>query len=169
MFAKQYPAYHPRKGELTLFVHKILCNQLRRRNLLFQRLPFGDAKLAEEIARFPKGHTIRAGHHWKVGDKFSARTWQGLPYRSKQQEFLQLTVAKIWNFAIDENGVPSMGRPGEQICYITDVVEEKLAANDGLEWMDFQEWLIMPCFRKAKRFEGQVICWDETIDYHIHL
>jgi hypothetical protein len=169
MFATQYPAYHPRKGESTWFIQKVFWNLLLQDGNRMKLRPYGTKETAAQIMKFPKGHTIRAGHRWKIGDTFSARAWAGLPYRSKQNEFTKLTVKKIWNLTIDENGVLAMGLPGQQIKYISDQVEQQLATNDGLDWMDFQEWLIMPCFRKAKRFEGQVICWDETIDYHIHL
>jgi hypothetical protein len=103
----------------------------------------------------PKYHTIRAGHRWKVGDKFSPRVWSGKAYRSKQ--FIigpDIEVKKVWDiekhhdfFMINGNGV------------LAREVSE-LAKNDGLDELDLRHW-----FGKEPKFSGQIICWNDKIEY----
>jgi hypothetical protein len=158
MFAKSFPAYHPRAGEPTYFVQKILYAKTEMAHP-------GQYKPLSPHIDHPKFHTIRGGSRWKVGDIFSARVWEGVPYRSKQKEFAQLQVHQIWDIAIDENGVISMAKPGEQMYYIPQEMYDQLAHNDGLDAMDFDQWLIMPVFRSEKFWKGQVICWHPDLNY----
>lgn len=172
MFSKTFPAEHPRKGEPTWFVQKILWSTLimaGRSDL--EPYPSPAGKIVKDL---PKYHTIRGGFdegrgipltRWEVGEIFSARIWEGKPYASKQSEFAQLQIKQIWDITIDANGVISMGKPGEQQYYISEEMEIKLANNDGLSLEDFQEWLVMPVFRKAKEWRGQIICWSDAINY----
>jgi hypothetical protein len=101
----------------------------------------------------PKYHTIRAGNRWKVGETFSARIWSGKPYRSKQVEFAQLPIKKIWNIEFDENGVIAIDG------FYTDK-DYEIAMNDGLAEDDFYSW-----FPMGKPFKGQIICWNENVNY----
>jgi hypothetical protein len=74
-FSLVFPGYHPRAGQPTRFVEKI-WKGLIRMNLLTIRshLPEGiDWHGPSFCDSEPKYHTIRAGHRWKVGDKFSPR------------------------------------------------------------------------------------------------
>lgn len=102
-----------------------------------------------------KKHTIRAGHRWKVGDTFSPRHWMGKPYASKQSQFSEpITIKKIWDFDID----PLTGNyllNGRELRYHE---VKAVAENDGLECSDFECWF-------PKEFRGQIICWDETVEY----
>jgi hypothetical protein len=162
-FSKQYPAKHPNAGHKTFFVEKIV------RGLHHQGVrPFDvNCEFSEEAYYIvdPKHHTIRAGKRWKVGEWFSPRIWSGKPYASKQIEFAPpIQIKKIWevclnvtasegfNWWIDGNVIP------------TDKVVE-LAKNDGLEINDFLNWFM--CHPKAKKegFFGQILCWNESIDY----
>lgn len=78
-FSRVYPSYHPRKGESTFFVDKIISGE--------------------------KSHTIRAGNRWKVGDKFSPRVWSDKPYRSPQIEFAPaIEVKKVFDFKVTDDG-----------------------------------------------------------------
>ena len=63
MLSRFFPATHPRKGEPTGFIEKILKGE--------------------------KIHTIRANSrgHYQDGDELSLRYWSGKPYCSKQVEF----------------------------------------------------------------------------------
>lgn len=111
-----------------------------------------------------KNHTIRAGNRWKEGDWFSPRFWSGKPYASKQVNFvpdLGIQIKKTWPFEVDENGVASLD--GSYLFGEED--ENELAKNDGLTLQDFNDWLLMPCYKKSKAFSGQIICWNPEIEY----
>jgi len=106
--------------------------------------------------KYIKGHTIRAGHRYKVGDTFSPRIWNDKPYRSKQVTiWSDTTIKKIWNFKIDARGYWLNGR-------LLNYKELKVIANnDGLDLDDFELW-----FRSGKPFDGQIICWLDSIQYY---
>lgn len=159
-FAKQYPGYHPRKREPTYFVQKILHS-----------LVTPNYKPVTEIGTPPKFHTIRAGNRWKVGDKFSARYWgddinektgKAGPYQSKQIEFAQLEVKKVWSIKIDGYLIWINKELFSWHSHSHEV--EKLAKNDGLTINDFWDWFPK---KKGKVFEGQIICWNDSIDYKV--
>lgn len=171
-FSTKFPSFHPRAGQPTQFVEKIILSLIGIGHISIGRA----AEIGKEFGmdsinsiyelrknRLPeKHHTIRAGNRWKVGDKFSPRIWTGLPYRSKQKEFVHpIEIVKTWKFEVDENGVPSL----DNFYISNDGTEEEIATNDGLSMEDFSEWIIMPCFRKGKQFTGQIICWNEEITY----
>lgn len=109
-----------------------------------------------------KHHTIRAGHRWKPGDRFSPRVWSGKPYVSKQIIIApDIEVKKVWNFEISENRY-SLGHD-KSVCNEMDFGNERIcriAMNDGLTLFDFREWFQFP-----KPFSGQIICWNEDIEY----
>lgn len=168
-FSRQFPAYHQRAGLDTCFVEKIwkflgydiesdevvdLIYKLNsEQNYLtqpfFENLNYGEFD--------PKGHTIRSGHRWKVGDKFSPRVWSGKPYNSKQIIIApDIEIVSTWHFAIYDGVVVLDGVPigcDENVAMI--------AKNDGLELQDFYDW-----FQYPKQFDGQIICWNPDIKYH---
>lgn len=176
-FSRQFPASHPKKGQPTHFVEQV-WNSLMSINKQFDysvysliNLNKGKEKIAEMIFDTIlynynellgcKGHTIREGERWKVGDKFSPRVWSGKPYFSKQITIAaNIEIKKIWTFEVDENGVPSL-----EGHYISTKMERGIARNDGLSKEDFIDWLIMPSFKSGKPFKGQVLCWNDTIEY----
>lgn len=163
-FSRVFPAYHTRKGEPTYFVEALFkgfpeysadeYTPLKSEPWkdIFSLLPLAIDKLSE-IG--PKYHTIRSGKRWKIGDKFSPRVWSGKPYQSKQIAIApDIEIKKLWDFEIKENGF-----------YINDwpISPDKLcdvAENDGLDYFDFQRW-----FQYPKPFSGQIICWNESINY----
>lgn len=108
----------------------------------------------------PKHHTIRAGHRWKAGENFSPRVWSGRPYASKMITIApDIEIKKVWDFEIKEDGCVFID--GELYAYSssTDALMV-LAHNDGLELGDFIAW-----FKYPKPFSGQIICWDDSVDY----
>lgn len=167
-FSRVFPSYHPRRGECTYFVEKIvgglvandvegctteLIKSLRDSKLLSISVM---NELSKQTYGYYKHHTIRAGHRWKVGDWFSPRVWSGKPYNSKQIQFApDIQVKKVWNIEMIKNGykefyVDAMAKTGSRICHI--------AMNDGLTTDDLFWWFNKP-------FTGQIICWNENIDY----
>jgi hypothetical protein len=152
-FSRMFPSYHPRKGEPTYFVEKILAS-------------LGQS-LADEYRLFnprlsldsfePKHHTIRSGHRFKAGDLFSPRVWSG---NSKQIIIApDIQVKKVFSFQIcpfDGSYLVNTGSISTDDLKI-------LAINDGFEYLDdFELW-----FKIKKRcgFSGQIICWNENIEY----
>jgi len=97
-FSRTFPAYHPKKGQPTYFVEKLLSSI--------------NYKYYDEDRQFnprlsvdsfePKHHTIRSGNRWKVGDKFSPRVWSGKPYNSKMITIApDIEIKQIWGFQKD--------------------------------------------------------------------
>jgi hypothetical protein len=185
-FSRVFPSYHPRAGEPTYFVEKVLKSLYDPALILNPPQEFKtvgghditNLNLKQPIEPFdPKHHTIRAGHRFKVGDFFSPRVWSNSvnpksgrsgPYHSKQITFApDIEVKKTWDFDIDENGIVSLN--GEYLLEYEDGrmndVEQQIATNDGLSDIDFFHWLIYPVYKSAKPFDGQIICWNENINY----
>lgn len=183
-FSRVYPGYHPKAGQPTTnFVEKIhwgitpmifekwscASNMLIDLN---KHLPddlvqdFIDSLDEDtDYSDFIKGHTIRAGHHWKPGDWFSPRVWSGKTRRSKQIIIApDIQVKRVWNFELHG------GKPFFKIIdcpwtthleEITDETLEQIAKNDGLLLDDFVSWF----HDFSKEMECQIICWDEMINY----
>lgn len=167
-FSRYFPKGHPKQGEPTHFVEQI-WNSLRELNLPLPK----NADFTKEfmwsilpLSNFGcKHHTIRGGKHFKVGDWFSPRVWSDKPYSSKQIIIApDLQIKKLWNIEIEVgekywffklNGEDiSNGREDFNIDEFT----ETLAKNDGLNLTDFLNWF-------PKTFSGQIICWDESVEY----
>lgn len=159
-FSRQFPSYHPKAGQPTHFVEAIM-------NSIYPTMPA--PKQAVRLYDNPnfatigtKHHTIRAGHRWKVGDWFSPRVWSGKPYHSKQITIApDMQVKKVWNFKTDgcdfylnNDLVAYSSSPSEM--FLSDV-----SRNDGLSEQDFLDWFQYP----QKEFEGQILCWNENIEY----
>lgn len=115
--SKNFPAGHPRAGKPTGFKAKILEGY--------------------------KIHTIRTNlQYWtnivnqvNNGDAvLSLREWSGLPYRSKQTEFLQLERLGIEKISLFTCGWVEI--QGDQF---TGEIET-IANNDGLTFEDFSGW-----------------------------
>ena len=158
-FSRYFPSYHPRKGEETFFVEKFWEG--------IGESYFDQYKEARLGNFEPKYHTIRAGNRWKVGDKFSPRVWSGKPRRSKQIIIApDIEIKKIWDFEMDECGIFSIDSKYLLYDFLSSEMdpEIKLAKNDGLSQDDFFHWF-MPNFNKPKAFKGQIICWNENINY----
>jgi hypothetical protein len=176
-FSRVFPSHHPRKGEPTYFVEKILKSIYggsKYMTMLDIYAENFDVSESEFLAGFcnpffdhiPKHHTIRAGHRWKVGDKFSPRVW----YRSKQIIIApDIEVKKVWNFE-----VVIYNKLGYESVRLNDLLLHEviagqifmgghykwrtIAKNDGLEFEDFGNWF-------NKSFSGQIVCWNDQIEY----
>jgi len=173
-FSRQFPAYHPKAGINTEFVPKILnsIHGYRADSSLFKELnPGKEKELGLFLPTIPmhyytmgaKYHTIRAGHRWKAGDKFSPRVWSGRPYNSPQIIIApDMEVKKVWDFEIDDCGVIAIGGKYyfDELDEFGFVSYERLASNDGLTERDFLNW-----FKYPAPFDGQIICWDENVNY----
>jgi hypothetical protein len=185
-FSQSFPAYHPKAGKETFFVQKFLTANRETVHFnpnepthfypdpqdlfeLNKHLPHDlVSKFVHKIDGYsdnfePKQHTIRSGNRFKKGEKFSPRVWSGQPYNSKQIIIGEDTeILKLYDFEIKivevDGGFASKG-------FVNDVrvSPDKLmtiAENDGLELADFLAWFQFP-----KSFKGQIICWNEKINY----
>lgn len=119
--SRQFPGKHPRKGQETNFVQKILNKE--------------------------KIHTIRSNYDlWKKRfEKISSgkaclsiRYWEGKPYKSKQVEVIRLDKSH-------GIGIQKIEFPDYLYGAIVDermfgIITSQLAANDGLSHGDFEDW-----------------------------
>lgn len=176
MCSRHFPKGHPKQGQPTWFVEKVWKSiwvaHKGSANPLYpwweiydEAFPSGDIR--ENIHQHqPKHHTIRAGSRFKPGDMVSLRVWSDKPYRSKQIEFAQVEVKKTWairltivnntSVVLTINGVEKHARWVHQ-----------LAANDGLDSLDFINWFNIHPKKKQQVFKGQIICWSESVNYSL--
>ncbi len=111
----------------------------------------------------PKHHTIRAGSRFKVGDKFSPRVWSGKPYNSKQIIIApDIEVKKVFEIGIYSGIVIDKKGFCEAYNYKPSENLTKLSSNDGLSVQDMLDWFQV---EKKKEFTGQIICWNENVNY----
>jgi len=171
-FSRVFPSYHPRKGEQTFFVEKILNSVYKPKSI--HDIPIEVQNIINTMVLLDKEekyHTIRAGNRWKVGDKFSPRIWSGKPYQSKQIIIApDIEIKKIWDYEVKiiNSGIEQWVLNGTQVSESNEYMQhwfnafliEKIANNDGLALNDFLNW-----FKHPKPFTGQIICWNETIEY----
>ncbi len=183
-FSRTFPSYHPRKGEPTYFVEKIL-NQigvdynefsylqkllfLNTKNLASGKLSYKDleqfSKSLKKVSE-NKLHTIRNGNRFKDGESFSPRCWFGKPYNSPQIIFWDdLKVEKTFDFEIKKYAeIIINGKFFYQNGYSRFHFNiEELAKRDGLSCSDLFSWFKyrMP----YEPFDGQIISWDKNINY----
>lgn len=186
-FAQKFPSYHPRKGDNTYFVEKIISGLYESGNAfdtynypickVFGDTGIGVPTLAEPggtecLDCKPKFHTICAGHRWKAGDWFKPYIWgddinpksgRSGPYHSKHIYFAPpIEVKKVWDFEIYVEGDIDING----LCIYTNNTDEhywlinEIAKNDGLSLSDFLAW-----FKYPKQFDGQIICLNDKVDY----
>lgn len=183
-FSRVFPEYHPKAGQPTYFVEKVWKTiQSEQREFFINYYSLTDLNPGKEklVHDFwetitpnyfnnvtGKGHTIRAGHRWKVGDKFSPRVWSGKPYNSKQITIApDIEVVKVWDFEMIPFAWWDECQFKSKDFEITAEKLELIARNDGLKTAEFVQWFAGPCMMSSKRkpFHGQIICWNPTIDY----
>lgn len=183
-FSRFFPAYHPKKGEATYFVEKILSGIFDRadKDFNFEEMLANQNSVLwnndrELFFNFYfslnwtkdwdiKGHTIRAGNRWEVGMKFSPRVWSGKPYQSKQITISpDIEVKKVWDIEIlFETNQIHIGIPNGVNQWLL-LSAGDVAKNDGLEVRDFYNWFDTAKNRKQKIIKAQIICWNENISY----
>lgn len=163
-FSRTFPAYHPRKGQSTFFVEKILNSIYWPKSI--HDIPIEVQNIITDLVLFDrdvKYHTIRAGNRWKEGDCFSPRVWSGKPYKTKQIIIApDIKIEKVWSFEITPTGaeccifIDSFSKPFSLL--------DSIARNDGLTRDDFNHWFSTKQIRN-NGFKGQIICWNKNIKY----
>lgn len=185
-FSRFFPVKHPRAGEPTYFVEKLLlgllevrqfsigkCCELAREAGFPESHPMYYIDGIRSCQYGPKHHTIRAGNRWKVGDQFSPRVWSGKPYQSKQVQFAPpITIEKIWEFSIiDEDGYrwfcigDQKYRADYRRGWHAHYKLIDIAKNDGLDLDSFMDWFMMNPNKDGQLFTGQILCWNKNINY----
>lgn len=159
-FSRYFPKGHPKEGQPTYFVEKILRGI---HHLSVEAKEIMDMEVWASCT--PKFHTIRAGNRWKEGDVYSPRIWSGKPYNSKQVEFAPpVRIEKIWEFGIDERDYSLRDGSGIIRPLGFDLLTE-IAMNDGLERDDFEHWFAGHPKRGETMFTGQILCHNPEINY----
>lgn len=172
-FSRTFPAYHPRKGENTYFVERILTQLgidytqddyfewLRENNIDIDSTFL--MHFWESTTPFvaPKSTTIRTHKiPLNVGDYINPLCWAGKPYNKTKEGYWQIKFApdidikKVWNFDKDLisddwylNGSP-----------MSSTQRIDLAINDGLAYKDMLAWFNKP-------FIGRVYCWNDKVNF----
>ncbi len=158
MLSKTFPAYHPCRGEDTLFKDKFLLGQGCKDCNEEQDLSGENISECNGCLRacfFPKIHTIR--NNYDLWEKriseiqagravLSVRQWIGMPYRSKTIEIARLTAEDGVGIEKLSFGVIELG---DNCCTTSKplfvngrrVSMAILSKNDGLSIMDWYYWL----------------------------
>jgi len=150
MVSKFFLKDHIRAGEETLFLEKIdYCLGDSGTRLGLETL------YGKKV--WSKGHTIRSGDRWNAGDIAIIKIWTGKPYCSPQQVIREVEVKKVFTFDIMKE---------TKNVYINDIIRSELFVhrNDGLSYNDFVSWFGLDK-KNFKGFTGQIICWDQSINY----
>lgn len=166
-FSRTFPAYHPKAGQPTYFVEKVV-KSLHQQGIRPWDI---DSKIFDEQMYYivePKHHTIRAGNRWKVGDKLSPRVWSGKPYNSKQIIIApDIEIKKIWDFEykiLPRQSIWLVNNVEISVCdsymqqWVNSEAIKTIALNDGLSLTDLCGWFPKP-------FKGQIICWSDNVNY----
>jgi hypothetical protein len=163
-FSKQFPKGHPRAGDPTHFAERIMA-------CLADKQPGWTMK--DDFVQYDwyayynctniKYHTVREGSRWKPGDMASLRIWSDKPYRSKQIEFAQVEVKKVWPVEINMRQTSPVIIINDKL--LTFDVGRILAQNDGLSLTDFINWFYIHPKKKEQTFTGQIISWSSEIEY----
>ena len=157
-FSRTFPSYHPRKGESTYFIEKIWAGLADGTDRMQGNV---DMDFNEYYNGVPKHHTVRNGHRWKRGDFFSPRYWSGKPYASKQNIITEpLQLVNVWDIKIEGYMIFINRELFSSSQYSQEAT--MLATNDGLLVDDFWNWFPQ---KPGKIFEGQILCWNEAIEY----
>jgi hypothetical protein len=166
-FSRNFPATHPRKGRPTNFVEKIW------QSIYLDNVGSDEFELAKQQGfdiglhdiYEPKNHTIRAGNRWKEGEWFSPRVWSGKPYASKQIQFAPpIQIKKIWTFDIRRDYI-FINRKCFGKFHPFNLFLLELAKNDGLTQIEMIQWFNVHPKAKNLSFSGQILCWNDSIDY----
>lgn len=170
-FSRVFPKYHPKAGKPTFFVEKFYKSLFLMKSVPNELVRDFNFSIMNNDTIDAKHHTIRNGTRWKVGDKFSPRVWgtdinpksgKSGPYHSKQiiisddLEIKQIYNIRIWR----ESKLNWRIYINEKLISSPNISE--LAKNDGLTHRDLLDWFNVPV---EKNFVGQIICWNENINY----
>lgn len=170
-FSRNFPSYHLKEGKPTYFVEKLLKSlyiitplmeeYFANLNPDYPEISDFRGSLLHPMNFHPKYHTIRAGRRFKKGDYFSPRIWSAKPYNSKQIILASdIEIKNTWDIEIEMpiRKFQLTNDEGTWWQYDKGNTIQQIATNDGLEIEELWNWF-------PKTFEGQIICWNENIQY----
>lgn len=172
-FSRKFPAKHPRAGEPTQFMEKIICGLPDE---VANSVEFEQAMIALRMdpgfhVESFKYHTIRAGKNWKVGDILIPCIWEFDGGRfTKGNEKIQfapeLEIVKVWDIDIAHRKVRVEGKEMTETMVLVNnrrnIFIDDIAKNDGLTSFDFCSWFFAI---NKNNFCGQIICWNKDVEY----
>ncbi len=123
LVSKAFLSYHPKAGEPTGFRERILSGQ--KIHTIRGNYPFWKKRIDEVAA----GQAV-----------LSLRQWSGKPYKSAQEEFLQLTSnhkVGIQKITVWKGG-SRITLDGNRIHFMQ---VYNLCVNDGVSVQDFKAWM----------------------------
>lgn len=175
MISRVFPKQHPRAGDQTQFIPKIIaaCGGEVMYEFNGKKYLYDRKKDYEEQCFIngwtPKRHTIRSNYDlWKKrADKINAgeavlslRQWSGKPYASKQIEFMQLENINVQPVKIYDCRL-KVDRGKNKNLYATTgdrhIIFNDLVKNDGLNFRDFCDWFRIDHGKYLFQFEGCII------------
>lgn len=167
-FSRVYPSYHPRAGQQTFFVEKILGGLIGMRRDISPWKKKVPLEFLQSLSKYipasepqTKFHTIRTGKRFMEGSKFSPRVWSGLPYKSKQITFFEdIEVTSVFDIEVRGKEIFINGKFYAESNYYN-LRWRKIAEHDGLNSRELSDWLKIG----QEQFSGQIICWNPGIDY----
>ena len=171
--SRVFPAYHPRRGEETYFVEKLIESLILNGNYEITDEQIQSCVGATIDLVWAKHHTIRAGNHVKAGDKIRFSVWSAKPYCSKQIVIApDIEVMNVWDFEVKvaskSGGCIYLNNRLFAVIDTKDMFSDNyhweglkmMGENDGLTSIDFLNWFQFP-----KPFQGQLITWNPDINY----
>lgn len=153
-FSRQFPSYHPKSGQLTYFIEKIIDSLCDYDNSGYEISNDELLLCAQEISNsivWDKIHTIRAGIRWKTDDDIDMRYWTGKPYRTKQAKIAQPKALRVASIQITKSKDAMIIHVDGKKLTASQIVE--FAHNDGLSLEDMNRWF-------TKDMIGQIIFWS---------
>lgn len=178
--SRYFPAYHPKAGQPTNFVQKVLAattDNYKHYKSIYEmwvdlnckKERVSEEKIMQLVSEIfpmpmdykPKAHTIRGGNKVNTGDFVQFYFWKDKPYRSKQIVIAPpIEVKKVWSLDImevDRGNILVVNGVEKPIDLLLEI-----AKNDGLELADLLLWFKFP---KKQVTDCQIICWDNEINY----
>lgn len=171
-FSTKFPSKHPKEGQPTYFVEKILNSleiDFRNKEYLHMLIALNKEKNQHLLQPFfenlnhsifdEKIHTIRVDTKKPIYYTFTPEIWSGKPYNSTPIIFAPKISAKTQIISIYPSydvyvSINYFGTFGTENIH-------DLAKNDGLLHNDFRDWFT-PSIKK-KGFIGQIIRWKGEI------
>jgi len=164
IFSREFPNDHPRAGQRTMFVEKVLNGlgifpylnpfylfklwKLNRHSIKAGKISFMDLVRFFFSLNFcqwkEKIHTVRKSDYIKDGDEVSPRVWTGKPYQSPQIIFAQDTKVGTQEITFSRGSILIDGQRITALC------TAYLCQHDGLDYSDFSKW-------HTTDFTGQII------------
>lgn len=133
MLSKVFPATHPRKGEPTGFVNKVISaiKQIEGGWWKLHTIRANYRLWAKRIAEVQRGEAV-----------LSVRQWSGRPYMSKQTTIATLTAEdgvgiQLLRFHQDADGI-SGWQQFDIDGHYNNIIN--VANNDGLKYLDWRRW-----------------------------